>query len=485
MEKTASSLILPYPSLTALLLALLPVSGALAFESETRVNNYPFDNPARFRERAQQLPDLGSTPDSEAFSRRLATIAKSIGEASENASSESSLSDQAGIWAFNHFRDEVASRVENEGKSILSPYGNAELSLQVDMQGNLSGSKAQLFTRWAEKYNYLTFTQVGLTQQDDRLLANIGAGQRWNMGSWLLGYNAFVDREIETGQQRASIGSEAWGDYLRLSANYYQPLGGWRDRSSRSQQQRMARGYGITTQGYLPFYRYVGMTVSWEHYLGDSVDLFNNGDRYRNPSALRLGVNYTPVPLVTLSASRKEGSGGQSQDQLGLKLNYRFGVALEQQLSADNVASVRSLRGSRYDSVERSDAPVLEFRQRKTLSVFLATPPWQTNPGETLPLKLQVRASKAIQKISWQGDTQALSLTPPADNTAVQGWSIIMPQWDSTPGASNEYRLSVTLEDAQQQRVTSNWITLKLAAPMTLQQPDSFDLMTPSSSMQF
>jgi len=164
-----------------------------------------------------------------------------------------------------------------------------------------------------------------------------------------------------------------------------------------------------------------------------------------------------------------------------MKVNYRIGVALSKQLSANNVAEARSLRGSRYDTVERNNTPVLEFRQRKTLSVFLATPPWQLQPGETLPLKLQIRAANPVSKVSWQGDTQTLSLTPPANNSDPQGWTIIMPQWDNSPGASNEYRLSVTLEDSKQQRVTSNWITLKASPPMSLEnnRGGSFDLMAP------
>ncbi|HAI05201.1 MAG TPA: invasin, partial [Pantoea sp.] len=155
---------------------------------------------------------------------------------------------------------------------------------------------------------------------------------------------------------------------------------------------------------------------------------------------------------------------------------------LRRQLDASNVDEARSLRGSRYDIVTRSDTPVLSFRQRKTLSVFLATPPWQLNAGESLPLKLQVRASNPIKAVSWQGDTQALSLTPPANNADPQGWSVILPQWDDSPGASNEYRLSVTLEDNKQQRVTSNWITLKIQPPMAMDDPSAdnrYDLMAP------
>lgn len=65
------------------------------------------------------------------------------------------------------------------------------------------------------------------------------------------------------------------------------------------------------------------------------------------------------------------------------------------------------------------------------------------------------------------GDTQALSLTPPHNANDPQGWTAIVPPWDDAPDAVNSYRLAVTLEDDKQQRVTSNWIALKVAPPLT------------------
>lgn len=461
--------------------ALLAVQPARALQTETRVSETPFDDPARYRQSLEALPTLGSsTQQDEEWSKKLASIAKSIGEAS-NSDSDASFGQQAGVWAFNHLRDQVADRVESEGQSLLSPYGTAQLDLMVDMNGNFTGTGGDLFSALADENSMLTFSQLGVHDTDDGVVGNAGLGQRWDAGNWLLGYNGFVDRVFSNGLQRASLGTEAWSDNLRLSANYYMPLSGWKNLGD-SQQQRMARGYDITSQSYLPFYRQLGVSVSYQQYLGENVDLFNSGNRYHNPSAMAFGLSYTPVPLVTLSATHKTSSAGESQDQLGLKLNYRFGVALSRQLDASNVAEARSLRGSRYDIVTRSDTPVLSFRQRKTLSVFLATPPWQLNAGESLPLKLQVRASNAIKAVSWQGDTQALSLTPPANNADPQGWSVILPQWDDSPGASNEYRLSVTLEDSKQQRVTSNWITLKIQPPMAMDPPlqdNRYDLMAP------
>lgn len=458
---------------------LVTVPAVQAFNRDATISDTPFSDAARFQKMADALPALGYQDDSSNFSQKLADMAKSIGEASES-SSDTTFGHQAGLWAFNHFREEVAQRVSSEGESLLSPYGNAQIDFAVDMNGNFAGSGAELLTPWADRNRYLTFSQVGFHQTDDGLVGNAGLGQRWVAGSWLLGYNAFVDHLFTSPLQRGSLGTEAWADYLRFSANYYYPLSGWHN-GDPTQQQRMARGYDFTTQGYLPFYRQLGMSVSWEQYLGQDVDLFNSGTRYHNPSALTFGLSYTPVPLVTVSASHKTSSEGESQDQFGLRLNYRFGVALSQQLSADNVAAARSLRGSRYDTVTRNYTPVLEYRQRQTLSVFLATPPWQLNAGESLPLKLQIRSANAIAGVSWQGDTQALSLTPPANNQDPQGWSIIMPAWDSTPGASNRYRLAVTLEDSKQQRVTSNWITLQVEQPFAMESAadNRFDLLEP------
>lgn len=160
------------------------------------------------------------------------------------------------------------------------------------------------------------------------------------------------------------------------------------------------------------------------------------------------------MPLVTVTAQHKQGESGENQNNLGLNLNYRFGVPLKKQLSAGEVAESQSLRGSRYDNP-----------QRKTLTVFLATPPWDLKPGETVPLKLQIRSRYGIRQLIWQGDTQILSLTPGAQANSEEGWTLIMPDWQNGEGASNHWRLSVVVEDNQGQRVSSNEITLTLVEP--------------------
>jgi hypothetical protein len=88
---------------------------------------------------------------------------------------------------------------------------------------------------------------------------------------------------------------------------------------SRDNQTRNSgwRGYDVTAQARLPFYQHINTSVSVEQYFGDSVDLFHSGTGYHNPVAVSVGLNYTPVPLVTVTAKHKQGESGVSQNNVG------------------------------------------------------------------------------------------------------------------------------------------------------------------------
>ncbi|EOI1395843.1 YchO/YchP family invasin [Citrobacter freundii] len=439
--------------------ALLPLAGGTASAQSSFIHQAenPSDN------NSDGLPDLGMAPESRAGEKHFAEMVKAFGEASMTDNGLDT-GEQAKQFAFGQVRDRVSEQVNQQLESWLSPWGNASVGLQVDNEGSFTGSRGSLFIPWQDNQRYLTWSQLGLTQQDGGLFSNAGIGQRWVRDGWLLGYNTFYDNLLDENLPRGGVGAEAWGEYLRLSANYYQPLSSWQGRFA-TQEQRMARGYDLTAQMRMPFYQHLNTSVSVEQYFGDQVDLFHSGTGYHNPVAVNLGLSYTPVPLITVTAQHKQGENGVSQNNLGLTLNYRFGVPLKKQLMVSEVANSRSLRGSRYDDPQRNNLPTLEYRQRKTLSVFLATPPWDLKPGETVALKLQVRSLHGIRRLAWQGDTQALSLTAGSNSRSAQGWTIIMPKWDNREGATNRWRLSVVVEDEQGQRVSSNEITLSLTEP--------------------
>ncbi|HAU5603471.1 TPA: YchO/YchP family invasin [Citrobacter koseri] len=453
-----------YRPLSLCILLLLAGGTASAQSSFIQQAENPFDN------NQDGLPDLGMTPESHEGEKQFAEMVKAFGEASMTDNGLDT-GEQARQFAFGQMRDAVSEQVNHQLESWLSPWGNASVDLRIDNEGSFTGSRGGWFIPWQDNTRYLTWSQLGLTQQDDGLVSNVGIGQRWARDGWLLGYNTFYDNLLDENLQRAGFGAEAWGEYLRLSANYYQPFASWHEQTT-ALEQRMARGYDVTAQMRMPFYQHLNTSVSVEQYFGERVDLFDSGTGYHNPVAVKLGLNYTPVPLVTVTAQHKQGESGVSQNNLGLNLNYRFGVPLNKQLSASEVAESQSLRGSRYDNPQRNNLPTMEYRQRKTLTVFLATPPWDLQPGETVPLKVQIRSRHGVRHVTWQGDTQALSLTAGAKADSAEGWTIIMPAWDSSEGATNRWRLSVVVEDEQGQRVSSNEITLSLTEPF-MAMPDN------------
>ena len=436
--------------------AVAPTETPAAVVSEAKAKANP----------AQDLPDLGSAGVNDAErEKEWATRAKKLAEQNLNQIS----SERARAGTKDYLTNEASSALQQQTEELLSPLGTAKLSFAVTPEGDFTGSSGQLFSPLYDVDGLLTYSQVGYLQKANGSQGNFGLGQRWVVGDWLLGYNSVLDSDFQNQHNRGSIGAEAWGDYLRLSANYYHPLSSFTQQANNAVfLGRPARGYDITTQGYLPFYRQLGASLSYEQYRGDSVDLLGNGNKQTDPSAMQVGLNYTPVPLVTVKALHKLDNAGATQDKVELAMSYRLGVPLLKQISPYYVEQAKSLRGSRYDSIERNNVPVLEFRESKTLQVFLATPSWSLNAGETLPLVLEIKAANKITAVNWQGDTQAVSLTPPANSNDPQGWTLTVPAWDETPGASNHYQLSVTLEDETQQKATSNWITLQVAAPLSL-----------------
>ncbi len=164
----------------------------------------PFDNDG------DGLPDLGMAPENGAQEKHVAEMVKAFGEASMTDNGLTA-GEQARQFAFGQLRDVVSDEVNQKVESWLSPWGSANIDFKVDNEGSFTGSHGDWFVPLQDNNRYLSWGQLGVTQQDQGLVGNVGLGQRWIAGDWLLGYNTFYDTLLDDNYSRAGLGAEAWG----------------------------------------------------------------------------------------------------------------------------------------------------------------------------------------------------------------------------------------------------------------------------------
>ncbi|AZV03696.1 invasin (plasmid) [Enterobacter sp. N18-03635] len=289
-----------------------------------------------------------------------------------------------------------------EVQQWLSQFGTARTTIDVDKDFSLKGSSLDLLVPLYDSPDLLTFAQGGIRRADDRTQSSLGLGVRSFGPAGMLGASAFIDHDLSRSHTRAGLGIEYWRDNLRLGANSYMRLSGWKDSPDVTDYlERPANGWDITARGWLPSLPQLGASLGFERYYGEEVGLFGHSNRQKDPYAATAGLNWTPFPLLTLNAEQRQGKGSASDSRLGLELRYTPGVSWAHQTSPDSVAALRSLSGARHDLVERNSNIVLEYKKKEV--IFLKTQELVTGyAGEQKPLSVEIKSRYPAERIEWQ-----------------------------------------------------------------------------------
>ena len=144
----------------------------------------PFDN------NGDSLPDLGMAQPTTEGEKHLAEMAKAFGEASMTDNGLTA-GQQARQFAFGKVRDAVSGKSTSRLNPRLSPR-ETPTSMYWWMTTATLTAAAVAGLSPNDNTRYLSWSQLGLTQQTDGLVSNVGIGQRWVAGNWLLGYNTFT-----------------------------------------------------------------------------------------------------------------------------------------------------------------------------------------------------------------------------------------------------------------------------------------------------
>lgn len=367
----------------------------------------------------------------------------------------STLSSESRVEAFSRLAKGVL--LSSTAKSVeewLGHIGKAQIKLQADDKNDFSGSELDLFIPLYDQPERLAFSQFGFRRIDQRNIMNIGLGQRHYLSDWMLGYNVFFDQQISgNAHRRLGLGGELARDYVKLSANSYYRLGGWKN-STRLEDydERAANGYDIRTEAYLPYYPQLGGKLMYEQYFGNEVALFGLNERQKNPSALTASVSYTPFPLVNLALEHTIGNSGKNKTGVNLAVNYEINTPWQKQIDPAAVQATRTLAGSRMDLVDRNNNIVLEYRKQQVVTLNL---PAKVSGKEkqVLPINYTFNARHGLDRIEWD----AADVINAGGNVSDQGnlvYHITFPPY--IDGGDNAYVLAGRAVDKKGNYSVSN-----------------------------
>ncbi|WP_434525059.1 inverse autotransporter beta domain-containing protein [Photorhabdus asymbiotica] len=343
--------------------------------------------------------------------------------------------------------NKLNSQITSNTQKWLSQFGTAKINLNVDHRGRLDESSVDLLVPfYDDKDHWLVYSQYGYRHKDSRDTVNLGIGTRLFINDWMYGANTFYDNDLTGNNSRFSLGGELWTNYLKMSANAYFRLSDWHNsRDLTNYYERPANGYDLIADMYLPAMPSLGTKIKYEQYFGDNVALFGTNNRQKDPYAATIGVNYTPIPLITAGVDYKLGKEGKSDGIFSLNVNYRFGVPLSEQLSPENVGSLRSLAGSRYDLVERNNNIILNYlKKQKHFRLIVPVIEISGYGGEIKPI--QIQSDTAFKNVTW--DMPELFQKNGGIIKNTNGYTIQLPEYQ--PDGKNDYTITGTSKDDQQ-----------------------------------
>ncbi|EEW2995535.1 hypothetical protein EBC51_06230 [Escherichia coli] len=361
----------------------------------------------------------------------------------------------------------------------LNNFGTARISLGVDEDFSLKNSQFDFLHPWYDTPDYLLFSQHTLHRTDDRTQINTGLGWRHFTSSWMSGINLFFDHDLSRYHSRAGLGAEYWRDYLKLSSNAYIGLTGWRSAPELDNdfEARPANGWDLRAEGWLPAWPQLGRKLVYEQYYGDEVALFDKNDRQSNPHAITAGLNYTPFPLLTLSAEQRQGKQGENDTRFAVDLTWQPSSSMQKQLNPDEVAGRRSLAGSRYDLIDRNNNIVLEYRKKELIRLSLLDPV-KGKSGEIKPLVSSLQTKYALK--GYNIEAAALEAAGGKVSTSGKDITVTLPgyRFTNTPETDNTWSIDVTAEDVKGNLSRHEQSMVVIQAP-TLSQKDSLLSVNP------
>ncbi|MFM7623149.1 MAG: inverse autotransporter beta domain-containing protein, partial [Alphaproteobacteria bacterium] len=180
----------------------------------------------------------------------------------------------------------------------------------------------------------------------------------------LYGINAFYDQEFRYDHRRMSFGADYQNSLLGLQANRYIALSDWRTGAKTGFEERALSGYDAQISGKLPWV--AGLEAFYKR-------LIWQRKTDKNIQGEQIGLEYTPVPAITLRAGHEKdderGSGFMAGVQLNTTLGGQEGV---DPLAWTENEDFLNVAQQRYQKVRRENTIRTEEREKTNTSGITA-----------------------------------------------------------------------------------------------------------------
>ncbi|MEW9824332.1 MAG: inverse autotransporter beta domain-containing protein [Candidatus Symbiodolus clandestinus] len=235
-----------------------------------------------------------------------------------------------------------------------------------------------LLTQLSARHNHL---------HGEQTVYSLGFGQRFwplNQHHWW-GTHLFYELCPQGKHHRLGLVGEWQNSHARCTVNGYFPLSQWRLEEQNQLEKRPARSLDFRLQGFLSQKPCVNLNVLIEHAFSHSLTYPNQSAAAAavpspHPTALTLGLSYTPVSLVTISYDAKMAHKEKPAHQLQIQFTYRLGIPLAQQFNPVLATTGYNPATNRLSLIHRQSTMLLEQRE---ISPPAAPPVPPTSAEET------------------------------------------------------------------------------------------------------
>ncbi len=308
--------------------------------------------------------------------------------------------------AENELRGLAESSINEKASSFMSSFGTAEFNIGFSKNYSIAQFSSDILIPIEKTAESIRYVQVGVRNgSSGRGFFNVGGGERFFHDGFLLGVNTFLDYDYKRDHARASLGGEYFSDLITVSSNAYVPLTGWKSSPDVIDYlEKPSYGADIRVDGYLPWNPKIGLKGVGEYYSGNEVDILFNGTRVKNPYAITLGVNYTPIPLLTFAVNHTEAKNNQSATSVEAKLNWRIGSSWQEMIEPQKVANMRSLDSLAMGLVNRNNQIVLKYKKDESVLKVTLPDSLQVKEFDSFVLIPDVQGIHKSRQYVWSGD---------------------------------------------------------------------------------